>query len=383
MTDDVVWRLLHGKSAPGRFGRVRLTDSHSMSVNKIMKSYFFETTRSAHLRISELFDFVWPAAAAMWNLRSQIVDHLKSNPDVNDRELDEKFAHPANVYGASLKSAWISKSWESQQEELARILLINVVATYEGWVRNTFNDLRVPDANLAKEFGFSDETNLGLRGVEFGLSVVTAQESESLKACFYNQLQCHKMYAPKQLNAMMTCYRYFKELRNCEIHNSGLATRWLVEAFDSLTQIKTAEELALKVLPRFHKPALGKRTQIELFGVTGLASLMLRTIVTLDVELSRSSAAENAFLKKWRGVHPQVVKLPTDEHQLKTTLRRLFLQADFPISNDVEKMRNLLWHLGLVHKYETHGKYRGSNRIRASSRGGNSTRWRNSPIDKY
>lgn len=348
-----------------------------------MKSYFFENTRNAHQRISELFDFVWPAAAAMWNLRSQVAEYLKNNPHADDRHLDEKFAHPADVYGASLKSAWITKSWESVQEELARVLLINVVAIYEGWVRNVLMDMRLYEGNLAKSFGFTETSNLESVGIESALAIVTAEESTPLKMYFYDKLRSHKMYASKHLNAMMTFYRYFKELRNCEVHNSGLASTWLVEASSGLAQIKSAEALGVPVLPRYHQAVLGTRTKIELFGVTGLASIILRTIVTLDAELSRSAYAEGAFIKKWRYAHARNVQLPNDARQLIKTLRQLFMQADFPISEEAEQMQNLLLHFKLAHQQNIRKGHCRSNRFQTSFRTGRAAQRRNSSVEKY
>jgi hypothetical protein len=37
---------------------------------------FFRSSRAAYQQVAELFDFVWPTAAALWNLRWQVRDLL-------------------------------------------------------------------------------------------------------------------------------------------------------------------------------------------------------------------------------------------------------------------------------------------------------------------
>ena len=314
-----------------------------------MKLYFFKTTRSTHEKISELFDFVWPAVAAMWNFRKQVSDYLTDNPNAHDQQLDEHFTHPASIYGASLKSAWLSQSWESQQEEFAKMLLINIVAVYEGWIRDVLTELDQYNSYLAKTFQFSESSTASSPGIESALAMITSKESAILKQCFYDQLCRNKMHSPSYLEGMMICYCYFKELRNCEIHNGGRANRHLMAAYEAFTMITTPEQLGIKVIPRHHIPVYGRKTHIQIHGVAGLTSLVLRTIVTLDAELSRSAAAKNAFVTKWQSTHPNAVKLPRDVRQMNTTLRRLFQEADFPICEDPSKMLTLLQHFSLAY----------------------------------
>jgi hypothetical protein len=45
-----------------------------------MAYYFFPATRFAASQITDLFDFVWPTAAALWNLRWQVAGFLKEAP---------------------------------------------------------------------------------------------------------------------------------------------------------------------------------------------------------------------------------------------------------------------------------------------------------------
>jgi hypothetical protein len=42
-----------------------------------MAHYFFPSTESATDQITELFGFVWPTAAALWNLRWQVKGFLQ------------------------------------------------------------------------------------------------------------------------------------------------------------------------------------------------------------------------------------------------------------------------------------------------------------------
>lgn len=312
-----------------------------------MKPHFFRTTHDAHVQITELFNVVWPTVAAMHNLRTQALDYIQTNPNANDIELDEHFAYPANIRSASLKSSWLGQTWESQQEGFAKMLLINIVSIYEGWIRNVLKDLQLKESALEKFFEYSEATSQGTAGIESVLTLTIAEESYVLKRCFYNQLCSHEMYAPLHLGAMLACYRYFKEIRNCELHHGGKATRRLVRAYSYFASVATFEQLGCCVVPKHYIPVLGQKTRIDIHGVAALASIVLRIMVTLDAELSRSKRAEMAFVRKWRAIHSRTVRLPNDQRQRERYLKQLFGEAAFPVCDESEPMLLILQQFAL------------------------------------
>jgi hypothetical protein len=227
------------------------------------------------------------------------------------------------------------------------MLLVNIVTVYEGWVRNVLRDLQFNKKELAKSFVYCDGATNGTDGIESVLAMAVAEESHVLKRCFYDPLRSHKMYALNHLEAMMACYRYFKELRNCSLHDGGLATVRLLEAYSNFAGVATTERLGCYAVPKHQVPLLGKKTPIEIHGVAGLASIVLRIIVTLDAELSRSKRAEIVFARKWRTVHVRPIQLPGDRQQLGEMLRQLFWKAAFPVCDDSKPMLALLQQFSL------------------------------------
>ena len=52
---------------------------------------FFVSTVGALDEVVRLFDFVWPTAAAMWNLRWQVQGYEKNRDGCTEKELAERF----------------------------------------------------------------------------------------------------------------------------------------------------------------------------------------------------------------------------------------------------------------------------------------------------
>jgi hypothetical protein len=103
----------------------------------IMRANFFHTTTSARIQVTALFDFVWPTATAMWNLRWQVQGYLGVVPDATVADLNARFIHTSKIHGANLRRACIDQAWDKQLEFFAHILLTNLFAIYEGWIEAT------------------------------------------------------------------------------------------------------------------------------------------------------------------------------------------------------------------------------------------------------
>lgn len=93
------------------------------------KHLFFETSRQTSKQVTEIFDFLWPTAAAMWNLRWQVEGYLRIRPDATVGELENRFVLGSSIHGANIRKACSELSWDEQQEEFAKFLLINILST--------------------------------------------------------------------------------------------------------------------------------------------------------------------------------------------------------------------------------------------------------------
>jgi hypothetical protein len=52
---------------------------------------FFPATREAIDQMTALFDFAWPTAAALWNLRWQVHGFITEVPDATSEDLKKRF----------------------------------------------------------------------------------------------------------------------------------------------------------------------------------------------------------------------------------------------------------------------------------------------------
>lgn len=65
---------------------------------------FFNTSRKAANRLTEIFDFAWPTTIALWNLRWQVEGYVKVKPDVNQSELTSRFISGSSITGSTVRA---------------------------------------------------------------------------------------------------------------------------------------------------------------------------------------------------------------------------------------------------------------------------------------
>jgi hypothetical protein len=93
---------------------------------------FFRSSRSAFKQVTELFDFVWPTATALWNLRWQVAGFVSVRSDATSEELAKRFTEGSGIHGANIKKACLEMNWDQQQSQFAKFLLTDLFAIYEG-----------------------------------------------------------------------------------------------------------------------------------------------------------------------------------------------------------------------------------------------------------
>jgi hypothetical protein len=299
----------------------------------MLRNYlFFEVSRETFDHITSLFDFLWPTAAAMWNLRWQVNGYLSVRPDANVYELNNRFVAGSGIHGANLKRACVDFSWEEQQMKFANFLLINIFAIYESYLKKILSDLTMAGNNLEKKLQFptSIDANWNKKGIWGAIDEITANESQMLKRGFYQRLLSHKKNAKNNLDNLMRCYRYFKECRNSLAHNGGIATKRLEEACTEFSTVATTTALGVKEVPLHQSATEGDPVHLNIRGVVGFCGIILNIIVTLDAEFSRSHSSEIVFENYWKNKHGNRYTLKTNDekrkhNQVKYLINRLGL----------------------------------------------------------
>jgi hypothetical protein len=313
-----------------------------------MPVYFFAATEGAQQQITKLYDFVWPTAAAMWNLRWQVLGFVQVVPNASTEQLQSRFTEGAGIHGANLRRACIEHTWDQQKESFARFVLTNTIAVYEGWIEDVLKSLGKNTKTLQKSLQFPDPIAGPGFGITSAIAALTANESLPLKNGFHPSLRKSRHYALPKLNALMRCYRFFKELRNCDMHSGGIADQRLIDAYNDFLAIATPADLGVAEVPAYVAPTLGNPTRLSLRGVVGFSHVVLKIVTTLDAELSRAKEAEKLLAQKWRRTYPHPRTLSANAKKRQKQIQRKLHNAGFPKASDPNKFGDFLSDLGLL-----------------------------------
>jgi hypothetical protein len=303
---------------------------------------FFMSSRQAADNITDIFDFVWPTAAAMWNLRWQVDGFLRINPSVSEKVLVGRFIEGSGIRGANLKSACIDRSWQQQQERFAKFLLIEICALYEGWLEGVKGELTLASFDV-KGFQFPSNNHGG-----FSAALATASTRISVEMNNFNfpALARNKKYSAQKIEELLTCYWFFKECRNSLIHRGSLADSKVMNAYNSYHPL-SKNSLGLSEKPAYATiHAVGDRIAPQLRGVVGLADVVLRIITTIDGQLSKCQDAENVLSSMWIEKHRGAVTLPATSKNQRAS--RLIRQLNLPTPSNPEQLVDMLRRLGLT-----------------------------------
>jgi hypothetical protein len=297
---------------------------------------FFRTSRSAFGQVTELFDFATPATAALWNLRWQVVGFCSNHPGASVQVLDDRFISGSGLHGANLRRACIDTSWEDQQQEFAKFILISLFSIYEGWLADILQV--VAPSSRRRALGtwcqYPDSAARNGNGVARAVAEIKLHSSDMLVGAFYAALRTQKKNALPKIAELLTCYRAFKEGRNSFAHQNGLATPTAVDAYQAYNRL-SASDLDVTEKPMLPQVSLNMPIAFSLRGVIGFSDIILRIIATLDAEFSCSQLAEHEFRAQWIEFYSASGKVPRRtlksaganrrENQLRKMVNRLKL----------------------------------------------------------
>jgi hypothetical protein len=316
---------------------------------------FFTATQDALDQITELYNFIWPTISAMWNFRWQIKGFVNEvgEENVTDQDLLKRFDWGSRIHGVNLKRAYLEQTWEVQQERFAKILLINVISTYESWLEDIQTTLNF-NIGIYKSLQYPtryDVNSIPCEGVLYGLKQIQTNQSLPIKDAFYYRLITNRKYSFIHLNNLLKCYRFFKESRNCIAHHGEKVDQKLVDAYNAFSLIATCADLGLHEVPN-HAPAiLNTPVRIRLRGVVGFSDVIIRMITTLDVEFSIAIQAESELLSRCRDYvaqYPRDPKLRNRHRSAEERTRSLLGACGFPSATKVTGITSLLQQNGIL-----------------------------------
>jgi hypothetical protein len=316
----------------------------------VAKSYpYFTASRNALDAIPRLYDFVWPTAAALWNLRWQVAGYNDIRGGTTTvKELKARFIEGSGIHGANLHRACIEHTWDQQRSHLAFVVLVNLFAIYENWTVELLAEIgaawpRGVDTKKVLQFPTSTDKQGKVRGVGAELQHLTNPRS-GVTAEVHAELATQKEVHPKHLNDMLVVYRYFKECRNSLMHLGGRATSTAVSAAADMAALPTSVPFTI---PKHAALVLNAPVILDLYGTVGFSDVLRRLILTIDAELTVAAPAEKVLLNRWRQ-EIGIVQLSPDPVERHSELVRHMRKLRLPKLASTTKLGHALQIAGLV-----------------------------------
>lgn len=310
---------------------------------------YFTASRNALDAITRLYDFVWPTAAALWNLRWQVTGYSDiRGGTATVEELKARFVEGSGIHGANLHRACIEHTWNQQRSDLAFVVLVNLFATYESWTAELLTEIGAKwpkgfDAKKALQFPSVTSKQGNARGIGAEIRHLTNQRSNGT-AELYAVLVTQKGVHLNHLDDMLVVYRYFKECRNSLMHVGGRATREAVDAAAAIAAIPASVPFTIPkhsaLVP--HAPVI-----LDLYGTVGFSDVLRRLVLTIDAALTVSAPAEKILLDRWRQKFG-VVQISSDPKKRHSALARHVRKLGLPTSASTTKLEQVLKTAGLV-----------------------------------
>lgn len=308
-----------------------------------MAAFFFESTRNAHAQHTALYDFVWPTATAMWNLRWQVNGYLGVVPNASEGQLTARFTEGADIVGCNLRRGCVDHTWDQQKEGFARVLLINAIANYEGWIEGILEEFGRNTKQL--QLGFQSD---GTKGIHWALNELLTVKSALMVKCVHSELSKGRYYGYSKIDALMKCYRHFKELRNCVMHRGNIAEQRMNDAYLAFAAVATPSNLGVSEVPKHFPVVIGDPVRLSLRGVVGFSHIILKLMATIDAELSQTPFAETLLLKRWQNTHNPRLTVPGDPVRRRSRLRRMAQSAGLLPMSDFDHFGIWLKSKGLI-----------------------------------
>jgi hypothetical protein len=260
---------------------------------------FFSCTKNSYEAINRLFNFLWPAAVGLWNLKWQLIGYKTVNPNSTVNEVNEKFA---NGFGlANFDFTDLTNNDNSFIiNGISETLLLNFFAIYEGWIDDIVKCSYKIDKVISKQLQFPSDV-ARTKGVYAAIDKVQSKKSTIIQHYYYPKLKAHKKYHLKSINNILYCYRVFKEMRNCIVHNNRKVSQELIDSYNEYTRnVTSPQDLSVKVLPVIHIGALNDEITLDIKGLVCFSEIIMILMTTLDIELCLSAQSETYIMKKYK-----------------------------------------------------------------------------------
>jgi hypothetical protein len=250
-----------------------------------------------------------------------------------------------------VRRAAVDHTWDQQLEQFARFSLYVFVSLYEGWLATTLSPFPRP-AELAKWLQFPSTHAKGREptGVRPAIAAATQSPSVPMRRAFAAPLRAQRRYALRQIDVLLTCYRYFKECRNSLLHGAGVAHGKLALASQAMQRL-TVGDVGTRAMPEHVLFAVGDPVSVTLRGVIGFSEVVNRIVTTIDAELALTLQGEAEFLYRWSSKYRPTMVYPFDVARRRVRIQTQTVNAGFPVPANPAVLERLLRDAGRVRHF--------------------------------
>lgn len=303
---------------------------------KKSKHCFFFQSKLFEAQITELFDDLWPTVTAIKNLRWQVNGYYHETGVNQNIKLTARFVDQEDKTNRpNLYRACIEQTWEQQEFQISKNFLTNLFAIYEGWIETILPQLDVVRRN-PKDFQFP---------LSFQTALLTMQSgaNSTIVNAFYNNYKLNnKHYNFYHMGNYFLLYRYFKECRNCIIHNGGLSDQKLLDAYNCAKGLD-AIDLDVEEVPYMQPISrVNELVRLSLRGVVGFSQIVMKIVSTLDVEFIKAPLAKDCFIQQVKEFNPHPLYPSADKSKIKKILEGIMSRSGFLSANYSQELYDLL-----------------------------------------
>lgn len=259
---------------------------------------FYEQSKLLEAQITELFDDLWPSLTAIQNLVWQVSGYYHMTGISQNAKLNRKFVDDDDITNRpNLYRACLERTMDDWKFNLSKNLLTNMFAIYEGWLEMILPNVTTQSVNL-KTFQFPGKWQATLAAIQTNpnsLIVDSYYDSYVSRSRHYNLLHLDNYYK---------IYRYFKECRNCIIHNGGIADQKLLVAYNDVIGLN-ASDIDVVEFPKIEPiNTIGDKVNLYLRGVVGFSQIILKIVSTLDIEFIKSDNVLSYYVETLKRYNP-------------------------------------------------------------------------------
>jgi hypothetical protein len=287
----------------------------------------------------------------MWNLRWQVQGFLANAPHSSSEDLAARFARGSGINAGSIKRATVDATWERQLEQFAYVILVNAIAAFEDFTAGIGRIAahgQTAQRQIAEALQFPASPNPQERNSRtYAISQMGGQAADLVDAFVYDKAVARRHAGPN-IDNLLICYRYFKEVRNAFAHNGGKANQRTIDSYNRFVAIASKQALVTNEVPQTTAVvALGDPVNLSLRGAIGFTDILLKIIATYDIEFSSLQICETELKQRFtapiKGSYVQ-----NDPQKKDKRLVKALKSNDFPVINPQSGLRDVLKRLGLI-----------------------------------